>query len=75
MPPKQSAQGADREMQPKDKSQAQWFKEQGFKGHYDFNMSYGVKPGDDEGAEEMSSAVKMMREHEQAAWEAEHGKK
>lgn len=51
-------------MQPKDNSQRQWFKEKGFSSQYDFNLSYLVKPGDDEGWEEMRDLIKVMRDQE-----------
>jgi len=38
-------------------------------------MSYGVKPGDLEGHEEMKELVKQMRERDQAEWESKNGKK
>lgn len=77
MPPKQSStnQSSSSNIQPKDKSQNQFFRDNGFKSHYDFNLSYGVKPGDHEGHEEMKEVVKTMRDHEQRVWEAEKGKK
>jgi len=73
MPPKQSS--SQSSTQPKDKSQEQFFKDAGFKSHQDFNMSYGVKPGDFEGHEEMKEVVKTMRERDQAEWEAKNGRK
>ena len=36
----------------------------GFKSHYDFNLSCGVKPGDDDGHEEMKELGRMMRERD-----------
>jgi hypothetical protein len=74
MPPKASS-ISDPNIQPKDKSQAQFFREAGFKSHYDFNLSYGVKPGDDDGHEQMKDLVKQMRESDQAEWESKNGKK
>jgi hypothetical protein len=63
-----------------DKSQAEFFRDAGFQSQQDFNLSYGVKPGDHEGHEEsepsasrapsgadqtVKDLVGQMREHDQ----------
>ncbi|OJJ49873.1 hypothetical protein ASPZODRAFT_128428 [Penicilliopsis zonata CBS 506.65] len=61
------------DIQPKDKTNAEFLRDSGFESMDQFMIAYGLKPHDAEECEEARLIFEDIKDGAQVAWEREHG--